>query len=56
MTRPNVKAIFLAGLGDDKTDIVVFAEYYDRAPLFPAIVISPALRILQDLAERIIAT
>jgi iron complex outermembrane receptor protein len=24
----------LAGLGDDKTDIVVFAEYYDRAPLF----------------------
>jgi len=24
----------LAGMGDDKTDIVVFAEYYDRAAIF----------------------
>ena len=24
----------LAGIGDDKTDIVVFAEYYDRAAIF----------------------
>src|SRR5439155_9809257 len=24
----------LAGVGDDKTDIVVFAEYYDRAAIF----------------------
>src|SRR4030095_5503770 len=24
----------LAGIGDDKTDIIVFAEYYDRAAIF----------------------
>ena len=28
------KGYLLAGTGDDKTDIVVFAEYYDRAAIF----------------------
>ena len=28
------KGYLLAGIGDDKTDIVVFAEYYDRAAIF----------------------